>query len=150
MYIVSFFCAELLPPSLLEAVEVGTTSIVIRWTQDEVVTGYILDITYNGPCTPNSQTMFLDGSLRSYTITGLEEGSSYTIELSALNGAGRSEGSRLENLFTTSTCKFSCFIVYNYKIYVLNMYIQLYLIIVVVQLLVPPQNPLDPRTLTPL
>ncbi len=71
---------------------------MLRWTQDEVVTGYILNITYNGPCTPNSQTMFLDGSLHSYTITGLEEGSSYTIELSALNGAGRSEGSRLQEI----------------------------------------------------
>ena len=75
------------------------------WTQDEVVTGYILDITYNGPCVPNSQMMFLDSSLRSYTITGLEEGSSYNIELSALNGAGMSEGSRLQ-IFTVGTGEF--------------------------------------------
>ncbi len=96
------------PPSSPEnfrSVEVGTTSIELLWIQDEVVTGYILDITYNGPCTPNSQTMFLDGSLRSYTITGLEEGSSYTIELSALNGAGRSEGSRLQ-IVTVGTGEF--------------------------------------------
>ena len=89
------------PPSLpgnLRSVEVGTTSIELLWIQDEVVTGYILDITYNRPCTLNGQTMFLDGSLSSYTITGLEEGSSYTIELSALNGAGRSEGSQLQIL----------------------------------------------------
>ena len=93
------------PPSLPEeSVEVGTNNILL-WTQDKIVTGYILDITYNGPCTLNSQTMFLDGSLRSYTITGLEEGSSYTIELSALNGAGRSEGSRLQ-IFTLGTGDF--------------------------------------------
>ena len=92
-------------PGNLRSVEVGTTSIELLWTQDEVVTGYILNITYIGPCTPNGQTMFLDGSLRSYTITGLEEGSSYTIELSALNGAGRSEGSRLQ-IFTVGTGQF--------------------------------------------
>ena len=92
-------------PGNLRSVEVGTTSIELLWTQDEVVTGYILDITYNGPCTPNIQTIFLDGSLRSYTITGLEEGSSYTIELSALNGAGRSEGSQLQT-FTVGTGQF--------------------------------------------
>ncbi len=106
-----FLCTEALvvpPPSSpgnLQSVEVGTTSIELLWTQDEVVTGYILDITYNGPCTPNSQMMFFNGSLRSYTITGLEEGSSYTIELSALNGAGRSEGSQLQEI-TVGTGKF--------------------------------------------
>ncbi|XP_064388263.1 uncharacterized protein LOC135336419 isoform X3 [Halichondria panicea] len=98
-------CEETLPPSLpgnFQSVEIGTNNIELLWTQDEVVTGYILDITYNGPCVPNSQMMFLDSSLRSYTITGLEEGSSYNIELSALNGAGMSEGSRLQ-IFTVGT-----------------------------------------------
>ncbi len=115
MTVLPFLCAEALvvpPPSLpgnFQSVEVGTTSIELLWTQDEVVTGYKLNITYNGPCTPNGQTMFLDGSLRSYTITGLEEGSSYTIELSALNGAGRSEGSQLQEI-TVGTGKFSCFL----------------------------------------
>ncbi len=83
-------------PGNFQSGEVGTTSIELLWTQDEVVTGYILGITYNGPCTLSDQTEFLDGSLRSYTITGLEEGSSYTFELSALNGAGRSEISLLK------------------------------------------------------
>ena len=83
-------------PGNFQSSEAVPTSIELLWTQDEVVIGYILDITYNGPCTLSDQTEFLDGSLRSYTVTGLEEGSSYTFELSALNGAGRSEISLLK------------------------------------------------------
>ena len=74
-----------------------TTTISLAWTQppgdvvdsytisynsthDQCMMGIIESISYS--------TSHIDGSMRSYTLTNLEEDSSYTIDVQAINKAG--------------------------------------------------------------
>ena len=61
---------------------------------------YILRWTYTGPCAPlPPRSEVISGAARSLSITGLEEGGSYTFGLTAFNGEGNSS----ENTTTGQT-----------------------------------------------
>ena len=84
----------------------GTTSIMLTWDQDggDVVDSYEIVYTYNvnaypGSCVRSNNDPITvtvnDGSTRSFTLsnsaeTPVEEDSTYTISLTAINSAGRS------------------------------------------------------------
>ena len=53
---------------------------------------YELVFSYQGPCDrfTHSRTTTVDGTTRQYTLTGLQEFSTYTINITAANGGGRS------------------------------------------------------------
>ena len=48
--------------------------------------------SYQGPCVrfTRTSTTTVDGTTRQYTLTGLQEFSTYTINITAVNGGGRS------------------------------------------------------------
>ena len=85
------------------AVSQSPTSISLTWTQSEgeVVDSYEVSFFYQGPCSGfnHTNTVTVDGTTRQYTLTGLQEFSNYTVTVVAVNGAGRSEGSR-ESILT--------------------------------------------------
>ena len=62
---------------------------------------YEVSFSYQGPCSGfnHTNTVTVDGTTRQYTLTGLQEFSNYTVTVVAVNGTGRSEGSR-ENVVT--------------------------------------------------
>ena len=77
------------------------------------MTRYFLSWTYTGPCAPQPpQSELISGAARSFSITGLEEGGSYTFGLTAFNG----EGTSPENSATGQTLPAGILliIVYNY------------------------------------
>ena len=55
-----------------------------------------MSFSYQGPCSGfnHTNTTTVDGTTRQYTLTGLQEFSNYTVTVVAVNGAGRSGGSR--------------------------------------------------------
>ena len=70
---------------------ISTTSATLEWTQGlaQPVTRYFLSWTYTGPCTRQPpQSAIISGTARRFTVTDLEEGGSYTFELTAINGVG--------------------------------------------------------------
>ena len=85
------------------------TSITLTWNQPEnrVVDSYEVSFSYQGPCSgfDHTNTTTVAGTTRQYTLTGLQEFSNYTVTVVAVNGFGRSGGSR-ESIITMadSTC----------------------------------------------
>ena len=99
-YLLFLFLPVLLPsaPNITMAVSHSPTSINLTWTQPEgeVVDSYDVSFSYQGPCTGfnHTNTTTVNGTARQYTLTGLQEFSTYTVTVVAVNGAGRSEESR--------------------------------------------------------
>ena len=62
---------------------------------------YEVSFSYRGPCSGfnHTNTTTVDGTIRQYTLRGLQEFSNYTVTVVAVNGAGRSGGSS-ENVVT--------------------------------------------------
>ena len=81
-------------PSSLAVTDSGSsTSTSLVWTQDTVqpVTRFFLRWMYIGPCgSQPSQSAIVSGAVRSFTVTGLEEGGNYTFGMTAFNGEGPS------------------------------------------------------------
>ena len=48
---------------------------------------------YLGPCTPTTQSILVEGSDRAINLTGLHEGSEYSVTIYSVNSVGRSSGS---------------------------------------------------------
>ena len=104
-----FLNALILVPSAPELKNISTTrvSILLRWSQqpDDFIKGFTIIANYTGPCNDyyniTNNTM-LDPSTKQINITGLQEYSNYTIEVSAFNDAG-SNVSRRVNVTTESS-----------------------------------------------
>ena len=81
-------------PTVTMAVSQSPTSITLTWTQPEgeIVNSYEIVFSYQGRCDrfTHSSATTVDGSTRQYTLTGLQEFSTYTINMTAVNGGGRS------------------------------------------------------------
>ena len=58
----------------------------------EIVENYEIAFSYQGPCSEyiHANTVIVDGATRQHTLTGLQEFSTYTISITAMNGGGRS------------------------------------------------------------
>ena len=94
------------PPMILAPIR-QTDSISITWSQapEGVVQSYQISYTYDGPC-PNvtgSVPVTLNGTATTYEVSGLEEFSSYTITVIAVNPAGMAEASVTATTLFTST-----------------------------------------------
>ena len=98
------YSVEIPPEPSLSIVSssISATSASLVWTQDSTqpVIRFLLSWTYIGPCDPlPSQSAIVSGTDKSFTISGLEEGGTYTFGLTAINGVGTS----LENRTTGNT-----------------------------------------------
>ena len=86
-------------PTIIMAVPQSPTSITLIWTQPvgEVVDSYEVSFSYQGPCSEfnHTNTTTVNGTTRQYTLTRLQEFSTYTVTVVAVNGAGRSGGSSM-------------------------------------------------------
>ena len=68
----------------MRAIQTGTDSIRIGWTQSGDVTGYRID--YHSERPSSQEAIFIsDGSMRDYTLTGLFEGETYNISIIAIS-----------------------------------------------------------------
>ena len=65
----------------------------IFWEHSEEVDLYMMLENYLGPCTPTTQSILVDGSDRAIHLTGLQEGSEYSVTIFSINSVGRSSGS---------------------------------------------------------
>ena len=81
-------------PIVAMAVSQYPTFITLNWTQPEgeIVNSYELVFSYQEPCDrfTHTSTITVEGVTRQYTLTGLQEFSTYTINMTAVNGGGRS------------------------------------------------------------
>ena len=70
---------------------------------------YELSFSNQGPCSGfnHTNTTTVDDTTRQYILTGLQEFSNYTVTVVAVNGTGRSEGSR-ENVATMADGMLEC------------------------------------------
>ena len=98
------------PPSLTLREE-GTTSLSLSWTQpvNDEVDNYDLRWTYLGNCSgfTESMSVTVDGSVRQFVFSGLQEFSTYQLGVTAINSVGRSaESIRVAD--TRSACKITC------------------------------------------
>ncbi|KAJ8383583.1 hypothetical protein AAFF_G00216560 [Aldrovandia affinis] len=89
------------PPRRVRISDVKDSSITLTWrSKTEPITGYLVEVTpISGSHAPVKTT--ISPNHRSYTITGLEPGTSYIIHIYTLNGEGRSPPFTL----TASTAK---------------------------------------------
>ena len=76
------------------AVSQFPTSITLNWTQPEgeIIDSFELVFSYQGPCDgfTHTSTITVNGTTRQYTLTGLQEFSTYTVNITAANVGGRS------------------------------------------------------------
>ena len=86
-----------------------TDSILITWSQatEDIVQNYEISYAYDGPC-PNvtvSASVTLDSTTTSYNImvSDLEEFSTYTITVTAINPAGTTNATRTATTLLAST-----------------------------------------------
>ena len=91
-------------PVLMDATATSTT-IALNWTQSgSSVDNYTVSYTYTirrcglDPATGSEEIS--DGNARSFTLTGLEEDSDYTITLTAISAAGQLNSNQIS---TTTT-----------------------------------------------
>ena len=81
-------------PTVTMAVSQLPASIILTWTQPEgeIVNSYELVFSYQGPCDrfTHTRAITVEGVTRQYTLTGLQEFSTYTINITAVNVGGRS------------------------------------------------------------
>lgn len=88
----SFRCTAPTSPFSLNA-SPTSNSVMLTWTQqnDDVVDKYSLTAVYFGPCPNNSSQVVhhhINGSRRSFNLTGLQEFSNYLFNLVAMNSVG--------------------------------------------------------------
>ena len=90
--------------------EVTSNSITIYWqtpTTDSVVVSY--EVTWKSDGDDNIEPVIISGDRTDYTITGLNEGSTYSITVTPINDAGRGESltytiSTTGNILKPSVC----------------------------------------------
>ncbi len=95
-------------PTSLTSSSTGPTSITLTWSQPpgEVVDTYQISYSFGingcpGQGGDNIMIPPVSGSLREYTLTGVQEDSEYTIRISAGNGAG--DSATAQTMATTLT-----------------------------------------------
>ena len=77
-----------------------STTIDLSWTQSgSSVDSYRVSYTYTirmcGSCPISGSEEISDGNARSFTLTDLEEGSNYTITLTAISAAGQATSNQI-------------------------------------------------------
>ena len=72
-------CAGAPPPSDVDAVQHGLTSIIVTWTASSDATGYRISYTSDS----DSGSEEVDGSATSLTLSGLKNGETYSISIVA-------------------------------------------------------------------
>ena len=57
---------------------------------DDIVSSYEIVFSYQGPCSgfSHTNTITVEGTSRSYTLTALHEFSNYTVNVTAVNDVG--------------------------------------------------------------
>ena len=82
-------------PTNFQSTTVAAIFIILTWSQPagEVVDYYVISYFYQTPSCPGEEGMsdvLMNGSVRQYNLSGLQENSVYTINITARNGAGSS------------------------------------------------------------
>ena len=82
-------------PTNFQSSTVTATFIILTWSQPagEVVDSYDISRSFITPSCPGQEGMAsvsMNGSVRQYNLSGLQENSVYTITITARNGAGSS------------------------------------------------------------
>ena len=89
-----FFFSAPSTPTVTMKVSRSSTSLTLTWTQleGEIVDSYELVFSYQGPCDSftHTNTRAVEGTTRQYTLTGLQEFSTYTVNITAANVGGKS------------------------------------------------------------
>ena len=74
------------------AESLSPTTINLTWTQpnEDFVSSYEIVYSYQGPCSgfTHTNTTTVEGTSRNYTLSGLQEFSNYTVNVTAVNDAG--------------------------------------------------------------
>ena len=88
----SFFFSAPSTPTVTMTVSRSSTSLTLTWTQPEgeVVNSYEMVFSYQGPCDGFTHTNIItvNSTTRQYTLTGLQELSTYTVNITAANAGG--------------------------------------------------------------
>ena len=103
----TFHSPVILPstPANLRSPSKTSTTIDLTWTQPpgEVVDSFIISYSFSifgCPGEDGSAMVLVAGSARSFTLTGLQEDSVFTISIQAVNAAGDSRPSAANQIFT--------------------------------------------------
>ena len=67
------------PPSGVTAVQTGPTSITVSWSPSSDATSYMIDYDSSGGY--SGSFIVIGGSTDEYTLTGLQNGDTYTISI---------------------------------------------------------------------
>ena len=105
-------------PVLMDATATSTT-IALSWTQsgssvDSYTVSYNYTIRRCGSSPVSGSEEISDGNARSFTLTGLEEDSDYTITLTAISAAGQLTSNQITTTTTTSSTVmtlYNCYLV---------------------------------------
>ena len=89
--LVSFMYVGVLPPNIVSATVLSSSSIQITWlpSTSEDVTSYLITYSTTDPFTSLENVTVNGGSTTSHTLTSLEEGTLYTITVQAIDSNNR-------------------------------------------------------------